>query len=241
MKRNFPVMLFFVLLLISANLYASRRAETSNENPALRITRYPGNTTAFKIQTPSGIVIVTDPYALDEEVDADIVTESHPHADHNDASHITGDYTLITTPGEFEVRDIPITGVTGKHNKGDQPGTNIIYVFDLGDIRLAEFASQGEIPSEEMYDQIGQVDILIIQVFESDYSAPPSKLSLEEAAEIVERLNPKIILPAHGTEDISEALAEAVDGETRAQSGTLVIKQNDLDQIDSPQVIDLQH
>ena len=134
MSRCKPVL--FALLLLAACSPAGPAAPAATTAPLfagdLRNTKYPGDSTAFKFETPAGLVIVVDPYMLNEDVAADIVTESHQHADHADTSRITGTYKLITTPGRFDEKGVSITGVPGHHNQGDQDVTNIVFVFDLG-------------------------------------------------------------------------------------------------------------
>jgi hypothetical protein len=129
---------------------------------------------------------------VDPGTRANIVTESHNHFDHVDVAAIVQPYKLITTTGSFQVSGVAITGVSGYHNRGDTSLTNIIYVFDLAGIRLAQFASQGDPPTEAMLAQIDHADILIAQVCNGG-----SKLSFQEVRDIVTRLSVKLIILAH--------------------------------------------
>lgn len=234
MKRILPIIMLFSLLLVAANSYAERRAD---EDIQITITHYPGSSNCFKIVTSDDVTIITDPYDMTEEVAPDIVTISHAHGDHADPSHLEGtDYTLIAKPGEYEVDGISIVGVAGQHDQGDWRTTNTIFVFDFGELRVAEFASQGQIPSEEMVEQIGEVDVLFIQVFGDDV---PSKLSLEEALEVIHTLQPKIIIPEHGNASINPDLAEALKAEYEVADGDVVIGLKDLKEDSTPRVIDM--
>ena len=65
--------------------------------------------------------LITDPpspttgYALGR-ISADIVTISHEHIGHNFAKGIGGDPKVIDGPGEYEVKQILITGVQTYHD-----------------------------------------------------------------------------------------------------------------------------
>lgn len=208
----------------------------------IRITKYPENYTAFKIETGNGVTIITDPFIMNEQIHADIVTESHQHLDHTDVSKILEPYTLLAEPGVFDLDGVKITGVAGLHNKPDPyddlSGSNIIYVFDLGDIRLAQFASQGAVPNDAMFAQIGQVDVLVIQFF----STGGTKLSTSEAAQIAQRLSARVIIPAHGDPSLNEKFAKELGADFKEEpSGVLNLTPGDLDQLKTPVVIVLDH
>jgi len=211
----------------------SPAATPTAESDGLRIRKYPGNYAAFKLTMPSGVTIITDPYGMDETIEADIVTVSHPHEDHADLSRILPGFELIDAPGTYTVRGITITGVAGRHNKGDPTTTNTIFVFDTGGLRLAHFASQGELPTEEMFAALGRADILILQI----YGAEAGKLSVEEAGTIARRLQSKIVIPAHSNPDLSAALAAELNASfERVAGGALVVRKDDLGFQTTPKV-----
>lgn len=80
-----------------------------NFTEGIYIKKYPDNFACFKFETPEGIKVIVDPYNMNETVEPNIVTESHQHWDHTDLSMLKGNYTLITTAGEFSENDIEIT------------------------------------------------------------------------------------------------------------------------------------
>jgi L-ascorbate metabolism protein UlaG (beta-lactamase superfamily) len=69
----------------------------------------------FRIRE-GGVTVVCDPYdksvgpAL-AKVRADIVTVSHDRAGHNAVERVTGEPKVLTGPGEYEVKNVFITGV----------------------------------------------------------------------------------------------------------------------------------
>jgi L-ascorbate metabolism protein UlaG (beta-lactamase superfamily) len=227
----------------AAPTVTSQPAPAEPQQDGIRITKYPQNYTAFKIEIQDGPTIITDPFVLTERVHADIVTESHQHMDHTDVSHILEPYTLLTKPGAFDVAGVKITGVGGAHNKYESnplalSDTNVIYVFDLGDMRLAQFASQGELPTPAMFAQIGKVDVLIIQIF----SAHDTKLNMLDAEKIANELSAQVIIPAHGEPGLNEEFAQHIGADFKEEpSGVLELNSSDLDQLKKPVVVVLDH
>lgn len=178
------------------------------------IKKYPQDYTCFKITTSKGVVIITDPYYMDEEVKADIVTESHDHSDHADTSCILGDYKLITSTGEYNEKGIDILGIAGLHDKvqGDPNEIdtstlykNNIYIFDIDGIRIAQFGSQGNYPSDDMFKQMGTVDILIMQIFDGG-----NKMTQAECRNVVVKLQPKILIPGHCGDSFAKVLSNTM-------------------------------
>jgi len=197
------------------------------------ILKYPQNQTAFKFVTPENVTIITDPFFMNEKIPADIVTESHQHLDHTDTSQITGDYTLLKKSGAFDVAGIHIVGYPGIHDKGDTTETNIIFVFDIDGIRIAQFGSQGAIPDDATLAKIGSVDVLIIQ-FMDFYT----KMSPAEAATVAADLHAKIIIPAHGDPTMNDDLAELLGIEMVSEaSGQINVTRDTLDKMETPEVI----
>ena len=78
----------------------------------------------FKIQAKNNgqeITIVTDPYGDDIglrplKLQADIVTVSHDHHDHNNLDAIKGDSFIVHMPGEYETRGVFIYGIPAFHD-----------------------------------------------------------------------------------------------------------------------------
>jgi hypothetical protein len=222
------------LVYLVAAADGSKQDYTITVTCGLWIKKYPGNYTCFKLETSQWKVIITDPYKMNENVHADVVTVSHNHFDHNDFSHITGGHQLIDTAGSFNVQGIEIKGIAGHHNKGDNLTTNIIYVFNVDGLRCAQFASQGDLLTEEMYNEIGVIDILIIQICEKG----KKKLIAETAAAIAQRLQAKIIIPAHGDVSQTDAFAAFLGADVEQNStGKILVEKKSLAALQTPRVI----
>lgn len=207
----------------------------------VKIKKFRGNYACFEFKTPDNIVVICDPFYMDETVAADIVTESHQHMDHNDESKLTGDYKLIKTAKEFNEKGIKIQGFSGVHGRYDKPGTNIMYLFDINGLRIAHFASQGTVPDDKTLDAMDSVDVLLIQVF-PEKGDTYSKLDLDDFKAICDKLKSKIIIPEHGSTSIGETLADALGAKAEIRNGKdLIITRAMLDEQRDIRVIDLDH
>jgi L-ascorbate metabolism protein UlaG (beta-lactamase superfamily) len=210
---------------------------TDNVPGEVSILKYPGGYTCFLIKSPAGVRIISDPCGMDETIQPDIVTESHNHGDHSDLSMITKPYKLFTTAGEFSEKGIKITGIAGHHNRGDSWVTNVMYIFDIDGIRIAEFGSQGDMPDQAALKKMGTVDLLIIQLFANT----TDKLTLKESLAIVKSLGAKIIVPAHCDDSPAtfNRFAQSLGSNdvTYIKSGKLTLTRAELDKIKIPKVV----
>jgi len=140
--------------------------------------------------------IVIDPYnesiglKLPRKLEADIALITHDHEDHNNLKKIDGDPFVIDGPGEYDIKDVFVRGVSSLHNeKGEK---NTIYRIEAEGITLCHLGDLGqkELTSEEV-DAIGDVDILLIPV------GGVFTIDGKEAAKIMAQIEPKIIIPMH--------------------------------------------
>jgi L-ascorbate metabolism protein UlaG (beta-lactamase superfamily) len=168
-------------------------------------------------------VVVADAYPsivgpTGRGVSADIATYSHP----DDApmakakGRRTRDgQTVIPTsleesfavdgPGEYEVKDVLLTGVRifrdGSKSEGGRHGT--AFVYELDGLHTIHLGDVGQLLSEEELGDIGAVDIACVPV--------GGLLSATKTAELVAQLDPKLVIamPLCPDEaDCAEALAK---------------------------------
>lgn len=157
--------------------------------------------------------VITDPYDSSlgikfPKTEADIVTVSHDHFDHNAANLVGGDPFVIDGPGEYEIKGVKVTGVASFHDekKGEQRGKNVLFSFLVDGIRICHL---GDLGQEELTDKqledLGQVDILLVPtggVFTIDAT---------KAAKIAASLEPKIVIPMHFQDKDTKVELEPVD------------------------------
>jgi len=155
----------------------------------------------FKIQDktgPEGITLVTDPYDKSTGLkvpnfEADIITISHNHADHNNSKALRGDAFIIDSAGEYDVKNVSIRGIEAYHDdkKGKERGLNIIYQIMLDNISLVHLGDLGHILDNKQLEILQGTDILLIPVG-GGYT-----LNAEKAVEVITQIEPRIVIPMH--------------------------------------------
>ncbi|MGB9911036.1 MAG: MBL fold metallo-hydrolase [Microgenomates group bacterium] len=149
-------------------------------------------------------IVVTDPFDSQvtglklPKINADIVTVSHQHQDHNNFSAILGtpqrpEPFLISGPGEYEIGEIRIIGISSFHDKkkGKERGKNTIYLFESEGLRLVHLGDLGEKLTEEQLEELEGSDIVFVPV------GGKYTLSPQEAKEVITQINPSIVIPMH--------------------------------------------
>jgi len=150
--------------------------------------------------------IVTDPcapstgYTIGRPT-ADILTISHHHPGHDHLAPVAGSPLVIDGPGEYEVGGVFILGIPAWHDseQGARLGRNIVYIFDLDDLRLAHLGDLAHIPSPEQAEAMSGVDILLVPV------GGGNSLDGAAAAEVVSLLEPRLIVPMHYKTAVAKA------------------------------------
>ncbi|QQG41446.1 MAG: MBL fold metallo-hydrolase [Candidatus Woesebacteria bacterium] len=153
---------------------------------------------SFRIKTKTATVI-TDPFDPKtvglkySGIDGDIVTVSHDHNDHNAANLVSGAKKVVTGPGEYEIQGVSIVGYPSFHDSktGDERGKNTIYVYEAEGLRLVHLGDLGHTLSEDLINEIGDVDVLMIPVG-GEFTIGP-----REASETVNKIEPFFVMPMH--------------------------------------------
>src|SRR3989338_30493 len=105
---------------------------------------------SFKLRGNKATV-VTDPFdpaflnLKFPKVEADIVTISHEHADHNYLPADILSPLLIQGPGEYESKGVNVIGVSSYHDdkNGGERGLNTIYRIEMDGISLVHLGDLG--------------------------------------------------------------------------------------------------
>ena len=158
---------------------------------------------SFFLTTAQGVKIITDPYepgAYDGGIaygpitdEADIVSVSHDHADHNYVKGLAGNPTVITGEGKHEVKGIVFEGVSTYHDdsQGTERGGNTIFTIIADGMRVCHLGDLGHLLNDKELQQIGQVDCLLIPVGGFFTIGP------QEARQVVDQLQPQVTIPMH--------------------------------------------
>ena len=145
-----------------------------------------------------GASVVTDPYenSIGYELPrlrADIVSLSHDHPGHRNAGPVRNKKLIITGPGEYEVRDVFITGIATFHDgkKGNARGRNTVYLYDFDGLKICHLGDLGHVPSQAQVEVLNSVDVLLIPV------GGVSTINAAQAAEVVSLMEPSLVIPMH--------------------------------------------
>ncbi len=153
--------------------------------------------------------ILTDPFSPElgytlGKVTPQIVTVSHSHDGHSYVKGVGDDPIVIRGPGEYEIGGILTIGVQTYHDneKGAQRGKNTVYVIEIDDLSVCHMGDLGHPLTAEQVAAIDSVDVLMLPV------GGVSTIDATQAAEVVRRLEPKIVIPMHyKTEVLKKELA----------------------------------
>lgn len=153
----------------------------------------------FRLMERGMAAVVTDPFDSREvgyeplKLRADIVTVSHDSPGHNYTNAVKGYSHAITGPGEFEIGGVFITGVqtNGHTKKVDGELRNTLYVFDYNGLTIAHLGDLSRVPTQAEIEALGSVKIALVPV------GGGGGLNAAKAAEVINLLEPKIVIPMH--------------------------------------------
>lgn len=120
-------------------------------------------------------------------------------------SVVEGSTRTFDWPGEYEIKDVPIVGFSAwtqsksKEEEGHKGEKTIIFRFQVDGIKICHLGELGHTLTSDMLKEIGDVDVLMIRVGKN------SNLEAKKASEIIEGIEPRIIIPM-GDEDLEGAL-----------------------------------
>ena len=208
----------------------------SSKDAAMTLTWFGQST--FVLKTSTGLNALLDPaglgtgYDIPAQSGIDLVIMSHEHSDHNAVSLAAGSPTVLhgLAGNDWAKIDQTIKGVRVRtvgvyhdDTSGSQRGKNAIFVFDVDGLRLAHLGDLGHTLSPEQIKDIGPVDVILIPV--GGYYTVDGKA----ATEVVNQLNPKIVIPMHyKTADLSPSLAGVlapVDDFIKAMGNTATVSE----------------
>jgi L-ascorbate metabolism protein UlaG (beta-lactamase superfamily) len=141
--------------------------------------------------------VVTDPYPPSiglklQRLDADLVTVSHEHANHNYTQAVRDAYE-IRGPGEYEVAGVSVIGFPTYHDaeKGATHGRNTVYLIEIDDVRVCHLGDLGHRLDDTDAETVSSVDVLLVPV------GGRTAMNATQAAEMVRHLEPRYVIPMH--------------------------------------------
>jgi L-ascorbate metabolism protein UlaG (beta-lactamase superfamily) len=151
----------------------------------------------FLLTSDEGINVLMDPYnemvGKLPAIEADIVTVSHQHGDHNNVKAVQGQPTVMDKAGTSYGDGIEISGVETAHDEagGSKRGKNIIFKITMDGIRFCHCGDLGHLLTPEQLRSIGMVDVLLVPV------GGFFTIDAETAAKVVGQIKPAVTIPMH--------------------------------------------
>ncbi|MDO4568366.1 MAG: MBL fold metallo-hydrolase [Clostridia bacterium] len=152
----------------------------------------------FLITDSNGVRVLTDPYAPEtgrrlHDIEADIVTVSHHHFDHDYVAAARGDFAVFDREGKYERKGVIIEGFKTHHDaeRGKRRGDNIAFKLTMDSISVLHCGDLGHVLDDDAAQRIGRVDVLLVPIggtFTIDYA---------QAREVANKLGPKVVIPMH--------------------------------------------
>ncbi len=155
----------------------------------------------FRLTERGMATVVTDPYNHKKvgyqelNLSADIITVSHDAPGHNHTKIIhkrKSQKHIITSPGEYEIGEVFITGIRTNYKvKEDQP-PNVMYIFDYNGVLIAHLGNLKKVPSQSDVKLIsGDVHVALVPV------GGGSSLTASKAVEVIRILEPSYAIPMY--------------------------------------------
>ena len=167
----------------------------------------------FSLVTERGTRILMDPY--DASVgypvipqEAEIVTISHQHHDHNNRDMLTNNPIVLESTGSHTVEGIAIEALHSFHDaeRGAKRGDNLIFTFLADGLRVCHLGDLGHMPDDALLRRIGAVDVLMLPV------GGVFTVDAAQACALVQRMRPRVVLPMHyKTDALAFSLASVAD------------------------------
>jgi len=137
-------------------------------------------------QKNSQLRIVIDPFSEETglrspKLEADILLITNQNTN---PKSVSGSPFLIEGPGEYEIKNVFIEGISSQQNT--------IYTIESEEIRICHLGAleQKELTSEQL-EKIGEIDILMIPI------GGVKTISEKEAVKIISQIEPKITIPMY--------------------------------------------
>lgn len=203
----------FVALSFSAflsceqpNSKVSHKQTPTNLQPTDVLIEYIAHA-SFKLSHKNHSILL-DPFAdhvwigydFPKGITTDAIFSTHPHYDHDGGlfrgmhPYWEGKIPFNQNPGNYAVGDFKITGIEGRHCDpyGKEFGqTNTIWLIEVAGLRIAHWGDNAPI-TDSIAAALTDIDVLMVPIDDLNHI-----LKKEELAEVLRRVNPKIIVPMH--------------------------------------------
>ncbi len=153
----------------------------------------------FLLESADGYRVLTDPFDAHvgypmHTTSADAVTVSHAHGDHSYTDKVNGHPMILSSEGTTRLSPtVTVQSVTAPHDGegGQKRGMTLLTVITMDGLRIAHLGDLGCALNDTQQAFLRDTDILMIPVG-GFYT-----IDGESAADIVQRLSPRIVIPMH--------------------------------------------
>ena len=152
----------------------------------------------FQLAAQDGTTVITDPYDESVGIDmvplqADLITMSHEHHDHCEASMIVGRPVIARGTQEVQVGSVMAKAVSSYHDdaQGAKRGGNVIRIFEIDGMKVVHMGDQGCMPDEDVLEAIANADVMMIPV------GGTYTVDAAGAKAIIEAAKPRCVIPMH--------------------------------------------
>ncbi|MBR91586.1 MAG: hypothetical protein CL903_02175 [Dehalococcoidia bacterium] len=146
----------------------------------------------FEVSSAYGNILINPSDNNSEEIQLFSGFNLNPHKDKK--------VNIIDSPGEYEIKGIAIRGIPSPLTEPSlSRDINVIYVVDIENLRLGVLGYPGHELSAQVMQQIGKIDILILD-------GSSSSLEINELASMIRSLESKIVLISNN--NVSKLLVE---------------------------------
>ncbi len=163
---------------------------------------------SFYISSAKGTSIVIDPYGTGipytfPMISADVVLQTHEHADHNAAWRVNGNPAIVKRTNDFiaefelpikrTIETLTFQAIPSYHDRfiGKKKGPNTIFLWYMDGIKFCHLGDLGHILGDREIDLLGEVDVLFCPV------GGGITLSSTDAVLVVSQLKARIVFPMH--------------------------------------------
>lgn len=150
----------------------------------------------FRLRGKEGVVLTDPPdpksgHAI-PKTEANVVTMSSLDPAHGSVRSVGGEPVVLSGPGEYEVREILLTGIGTYRDDagGARRGRNTVFAIHLDDLVICHLGSLGHTLPPSDLERLGDVDIALVPISGADVN-----LTAAMAAEVIHQLEPKVVVP----------------------------------------------
>ena len=143
------------------------------------------------------LVVVTDPFPSSlglrpENRQATVVTVSNSHPNHNNRLEVGGAPKVFDAPGEYEYSGVAARGVMTTLKEGQpQKERNVAYSIVMDNVNVCHLGDIATPLTTRQVEELQPVDVLLAP------AGGGCTLELERILQIMQDLDPKIVIPMH--------------------------------------------